>query len=142
MTVKRCVAAFEALAFFGAKLWLRTFIHGRKKNEKIGVSFTYIGIDGALVACGGGSETQSGGNATSEKETENSAGVQVDEGLLNVDVTLAASFFEDQTEEEIKAEAKENGYSDCKINDDGSVTYTMSKKKHAEMLDEMKTSFD
>lgn len=96
----------------------------------------------SLVACGGGSETQSGGNATSEKETENSAGVQVDEGLLNVDVTLAASFFEDQTEEEIKAEAKENGYSDCKINDDGSVTYTMSKKKHAEMLDEMKTSFD
>ena len=60
----------------------------------------------SLVACGGGSETQSGGNATSEKETENSAGVQVDEGLLNVDVTLAASFFEDQTEEEIKAEAK------------------------------------
>ena len=82
----------------------------------------------SLVACGGGSETQTNGNASAEKETENSAGVQVDEGLLNVDVTLAASFFEDQTEEEIKAEAKENGYSDCKINDDGSVTYTLSKK--------------
>ena len=96
----------------------------------------------SLVACGGRSGTQTNGNASAEKETGNSAGVQVDEGLLNVDVTLAASFFEDQAEEEIKAAAKENGYSDCKINDDGSVTYTMSKKKHAEMLDEMKTSFD
>ena len=46
----------------------------------------------SLVACGGGSETQTNGNASAEKETENSAGVQVDEGLLNVDVTLAASF--------------------------------------------------
>lgn len=96
----------------------------------------------SLVACGGGGETQSGKTNSTGKESENSAGVQVDEGLLNVDITLAASFFEDQTEEEIKANAKENGYSDCKINDDGSVTYTMSKKKHAEMLDEMKTSCD
>lgn len=100
----------------------------------------------SLAACGGyeaqSGETQSGETNSTEKEPESSAGVQVDEGLLNVDVTLAASFFEDQTAEEIKAEAKENGYSDCKINDDGSVTYTMSKKKHAEMLDEMKASFD
>jgi len=91
----------------------------------------------SLVACGGGGESQNSPNGK-----ENTAGVQVDEGLLNVEVTLAASFFEDQTEDEIKAAAKENGYSDCKINNDGSVTYTMSKKKHAEMLDKMKASFD
>ncbi len=94
-----------------------------------------------LGACGGG-QTQTGGTNSGEKETENSVGVQLDEGLLNIDLTLAASFFEDKTEEEIKAEAKENGYSDCKINEDGSVTYTMSKKKHAEMLNKMKNSFD
>lgn len=96
----------------------------------------------SLAACGGRGENSGNGTSFPGKNTENSAGVQVDEGLLNIDVTLAASFFEDQTEEEIKAEAKENGYSDCKINDDGSVTYTMSKKKHAEMLNEMKASFD
>lgn len=90
----------------------------------------------SLVACVGGKE-----NNTDETQMP-SAGIQVDEGLINVDVTLAASFFEDKTEEEIRAEAKENGYSDCKINGDGSVTYTMSKTKRAEMLNEMKTSID
>ena len=89
----------------------------------------------SLAACSSQTKSQ-------DNETENSAGVQVDEGLLNVDVTLAASFFEDTTEEEIRETAKKNGYSDCKINDDGSVTYTMTKKKHAEMLDQLKASFD
>lgn len=46
----------------------------------------------SLVACGGGGESQNSPNGK-----ENTAGVQVDEGLLNVEVTLAASFFEDQT---------------------------------------------
>ena len=95
----------------------------------------------SLTACGGG-KTQSSGTTSSEKGTESSGGVQVDAGLLNVDVTLAASFFDGQTEEDIKAEAKENGFSDCKINADGSVTYTMSKKKYSEELDEIKKGFE
>lgn len=85
--------------------------------------------------------SQSAGEISVEKESENSAGIQVDEGLLDVEVTMAASFFNDQTEDQIKAGAEKNGYSNCKINDDGSVTYTMSKKKYAEMLDKMKESF-
>lgn len=92
----------------------------------------------SLTSCADNSTPQT----DEEKSTDNSAAVQVDEGLLNVDVTLAASFFEDQTEDEIKAAAKEHGYSNCKINADGSVAYTMSKAKHAEMLNELKAGFD
>ena len=81
-------------------------------------------------------------NTETEENTENSASIQVDEGFLNVDVTLAATFFEGMTEEEIKKSAEENGYSNCTVNEDGSVTYTMSKTKHQEMLDDFKASMD
>lgn len=97
----------------------------------------------SLAACGGSkSDTSSGKTAVEESKSEDSSAIKVDERLLDVQVTLAASFFEDETEEEIIAGAKENGYKDCVINEDGSVTYTMSKKKHAEVLDELKTNFD
>ena len=63
--------------------------------------------------------------------------LNVDKGILNVDVTLPASFFIDSTEEEIIAEAKENGVTETVVNKDGSVTYTMSKSKYKEMMKEM-----
>ena len=88
----------------------------------------------SLAACGGSSNQNS--------DTGNSSAVKVDESLFNVDVTLAASFFDDMTEDEIKEKAKENGYLSCKINEDGSVTYTMTKKKHTEMLNQLKDNLD
>lgn len=85
----------------------------------------------SLAACG----------ATSGTEAEK-GGVQVDEGLLTVDVTLGANFFEDKTPEEIKAEAKENGYLDCTVAEDGTVTYKMTKKQHKEQLEEFKITLN
>ena len=78
-----------------------------------------------LLATGCGSsqtENTSGNN--------NSDAMEVDENLLTVDITLPASFFENQSEEEIKEQALENGCTECVINDDGSVVYTMTKKAH------------
>jgi len=95
----------------------------------------------SLAACGA-SKSQKAEPVPAEKEPEASADIQVDEGLFNVDVTLGAALFQGQTEDAIKAAAKENGYSDCKINADGSVTYTMTKNKRDEMLADMKTSFE
>lgn len=63
--------------------------------------------------------------------------LNVNKGMVNVDVTLPASFFIATTEEEIIAEAKENGVTETVVNEDGSVTYTMSKSKHKEMMKEM-----
>ena len=73
----------------------------------------------------------------SVEATEGSSPIETDENLLTVTVNLMASFFEGETEEEIKAKAKENGISKCVVNEDGSVTYTMSKAKHKEMLKEL-----
>lgn len=81
----------------------------------------------SLAACGG-----------KEKTENNDAAIQVDEGLLTMEVTLAASFFEDRTDEDIIADSKEQGFLDCTINEDGSVTYTMTKLKHQEKLKEFR----
>lgn len=99
-------------------------------------------------ACGNSQKTAETQAATetvieseSTAETEG-RGISVDEGLLNVEVTIPASMFEDTSEEDIKASAEENGFSGCTINDDGSVTYKMSKAKHKEWLSELKESID
>ncbi|MBS4214846.1 hypothetical protein [Neobacillus rhizophilus] len=75
------------------------------------------------------------------KETEkpNSEAVNVDKGLLSVTITLPASMFEDQNVDEVVANAQKEGITATK-NEDGSVTYKMSKSKHKEMMQEMKTT--
>lgn len=85
------------------------------------------------------------------KDTENDdttdETVEVDKKLINVEITLPASFLELEGDEEInidemKEEAKENGIKDVELNNDGSVTYTMSKSKHRELLDEMQEGIE
>lgn len=102
-----------------------------------------------LGACGGentNTENDDEVNDDVEDVSENAdnedQNVEVDKKMLNVDITLPASFLElDEDEEididEIKKEAKEDGIKDVVLNDDGSVTYTMSKSTHRELLDEM-----
>lgn len=107
----------------------------------------------SLCSCGGSEAPADTGNAEQSTETpkqdaskevedaENST-IEVDEGLLTVEVTLPATFFEEESEDDIKAAAKENGFSYCTVHEDGSVTYKMSKAKHKEMMNEMKASLD
>lgn len=75
---------------------------------------------------------------TEEKTDEKS--IEVDKGLLNVEITLPASFFEDQDIETVISEAKEDGVKEVVKNDDGSLTYKMTKSKHKEMMEELKGS--
>ena len=95
----------------------------------------------SLVACGSGNTT-AGDSANSVSSEADGETMEVDKGLLNVEITLPASFFTDTTEEEIQAEAAEQGISKCVVHEDGSVTYTMSKSKYNEMMAEMKASLD
>jgi len=62
----------------------------------------------------------------------------VDKGLLNVEVTLPASMFEGEDIDTIVAEVEKEGI-EVKKNDDGSLTYKMSKSKHKEMLEELES---
>ncbi len=61
--------------------------------------------------------------------------IQTENGLMYVSITLPAEFVgEDITQESIDANAGET-YTSGKLNDDGSVTYKMTKKQHKAMLD-------
>lgn len=61
-----------------------------------------------------------------------------------VEVNIPASLFmgEELTDEQLQQSIEESGYESYKLNDDGSVTYTMTKAKHQEVLDEYKKMVD
>jgi hypothetical protein len=88
-------------------------------------------------------EDKSGDGEKTTKQTEEKAkedSVDVDKGLLNVEITLPASMFEGQDINTVIADAKKEGVKEVTQNEDGSLTYKMSKAKHKEMMKEIKDS--
>lgn len=85
-------------------------------------------------------------NSASETTEESTAakGIETDEKLLSVEITLPASLFEgqDMASFDTAAYVEEQGFLSAKVNEDGSLTVTMTKSKHNELLDEMATSLD
>ncbi|MDK8642101.1 hypothetical protein [Niallia taxi] len=89
----------------------------------------------ALAACGAEKEASKPSN--DEKETEESEEFAVDKGLLNVEITMPASFVEGQDMESTIKEAEAEGIEVTK-NEDGSLTYKMSKSEHKQMMKDLK----
>ncbi|WP_404328544.1 hypothetical protein [Mesobacillus maritimus] len=102
--------------------------------------FSFLFIIALLTACSSADEEKANQDqAGTENGEENSEQIEVDKGLLNVEITLPATFFEDEEDlESTKADAEKEGIKVTK-NDDGSLTYKMSKAKHKEMMQEMQT---
>lgn len=68
--------------------------------------------------------------------------IETENGLFYVNITLPADFVgEDVTQESIDAKAGES-YTSGKLNEDGSVTYKMTKKQHKAMLDGISESIE
>ena len=61
--------------------------------------------------------------------------VDVDKGLFDVTLTIPEKFIGETTQEELDETVKEKGYKSAVLNEDGSVTYVMSKAQHREMMD-------
>ncbi|MFJ7731656.1 hypothetical protein ACIQXF_07135 [Lysinibacillus sp. NPDC097231] len=93
-----------------------------------------------LVACKQDKESDSGKKTDSADKTEEQSkdeSFKVDKGLMNVEVTIPASFFEGQDIDSSIAQAKEEGIKEAIKNNDGSVTYKMSKSVHKEMMKDL-----
>lgn len=60
--------------------------------------------------------------------------VEVDKGLFNVTITIPKDYVEDLTDEDLKSAVNEKGFKEAKRNDDGSITYVMTKAQHKEMM--------
>lgn len=100
-----------------------------------------------LAACGGKSADASPAATPTPKPAssqpadapQSGGSVEVDERLLTVELTLPASFFEDEDMStfDAKAYAEENGYHSAAVNEDGSVSIVMSKARHKEIMAEL-----
>ena len=75
-------------------------------------------------------------------KAEKSEGVSVDESLLDITITLPSSFFEDETDFDPKSYNEGQGFKETIVNEDDSVSITMSKKKHNELMDDMKKNIE
>lgn len=90
----------------------------------------------SLVACGGNDDSSKESGANNDK-------IEVDENLLTVELTIPSDFVGETTQEELNQTVEEEkGIKSITLNEDGSATYVMTKKKHKEMMSEMKTSID
>lgn len=74
--------------------------------------------------------------ASEEEVGEEEQAIEVDKDLLSVEVTLPAVMFEEENVDDVISEAKADGVKEVTKNDDGSVTYKMSKSVHGEMMKE------
>lgn len=75
-------------------------------------------------------------------EGNKSEAIEVDKGLLNVEITLPASLFQGREIDEVIEEAKAEGAKEVTQNSDGSLTYKMSKNEHKKVLSEMGDSIE
>ncbi|MGE7662914.1 hypothetical protein ACQKL6_14595 [Peribacillus sp. NPDC097197] len=96
--------------------------------KKFGFIFLMV-MMAMLAAC------SSDDDNASKKDEEGA--LKVDKGLLNVEVTLPASFFEGEDIDSVIAEAKKDGVSKVTKNEDGSLMYKMPKSKHKEMMKDL-----
>jgi PBP1b-binding outer membrane lipoprotein LpoB len=92
-----------------------------------------------LAAC---SSEETGKKDSKEDASQKEESVEVDKKLFNVEVTLPASMFENESLETVKADAKENGIKEVTENEDGSITYKMSNSTHKKMLKEISASIE
>lgn len=105
--------------------------------KKILIVSLFVLLAAFMSACSQEKASDNKGDASKKDKTEEKS-IEVDKGLLNVEITLPASLFEDQDIEAVIAEAKEEGVKEVVKNDDGSFTYKMSKSQHKKILKELK----
>lgn len=89
------------------------------------------------------SVTACGGETSETEESSDNSTVEVDENLLSVEVTVPVDFVEEgTTQESLDSLVAEKGFKSATLNDDGSVTYVMTKGQHKELMEGIKTSID
>jgi|GEM_PF-1407565 len=96
--------------------------------------------EGSAAPAPGGEDE--GANEGSEAQPETApAPAGQDEEIITI--TMGPDFYDTEaTEEELKASALEEGFLDAKLNEDGTLTYTMTKARQQELLSELKESLE
>ncbi len=96
-----------------------------------------------LVSCGGESaEDPAGIEVTDVDEVlpvpPLTLPLSVEKGLFRAELVFPAGFGEGETAEDLKAFAEERGYRNCVLNEDGTVTLTMSRRQYDGLMKRLK----
>ena len=129
-----------------------------KKFLALVLSFSIIA---SLTACGGSADTSASSSSAIQTsaefessksddgiddsawdELEAVGNIQTENGILTASITIPAELVGDEmTQEELDANA-ESSYISAKLNEDGSVTYKLTKQQHKAMLDDFVETMD
>ncbi len=96
----------------------------------------------STVSCG--SEVAStAGTENSTAGTESSTPAEPEEDLTEeISFSIPSDLMGTEiTQQELDAQAAKNGYKSLTLNDDGSVTYVMTKGQHIELMEELKVEY-
>jgi len=93
-----------------------------------------------LIACST-SNGKSDQSSTNEITDSEEAGIEVDKGLMNVEITLPEMFFDDDELADIEEEMEKSHNANVTKNDDGSITVKMSNKDHKQLMSDMQDEF-
>lgn len=107
----------------------------------------------SMFGCGSTTSSENNKNAkTSEEKTADDSEkdeldtlseVETEKNLFSVELKIPADYVEKgTTQESLDAVVAEKGYKSATLNDDGSVTYVMTKKQHKSMMEELKKSLE
>lgn len=75
------------------------------------------------------------------KKLESLGNIQTENGILTVTITMPADLAKGTTQEELDA-AKGKSYLSAVVNEDGSVTFKMTRLQHRNMLNQLSDSFE
>ncbi len=141
----KCISAFMAIVFC-------TFTISACGTTTNKISDTESSIEQSVsVEETATDETADVASNNSNKEEASTSGedtinalwdVEVDKGIFNVTLTIPKDFVGETTQDELDKSVEENGYKSATLNDDGSVTYVMTKEQHKKMLDGVKEGID
>lgn len=83
------------------------------------------------------------GPSSGSMDTLDSLGdIEVEKELFDVTITVPADFVGETTQEELDASVEEGKLHSATLNEDGSITYVMSKSQHKQLLAEIAAGFD
>lgn len=144
------------LGLTGCVIFILLTVIQAVRGKSCASSLAGFALSVALLVGGGALFTMTSENAAPEKKTASapvaaaadggaaSQGVVVDSGLFNVAVTVPAYLLPggDEAGFDPAAYAQEAGFSKAEQNGDGSMTFTMSKERHGELLKELASRYD
>lgn len=111
----------------------------------------------SLAACGSAPSAPASSGSTPPTSASSSAasnatsstgdlsdldGLEVDNNLFDVEITIPADLVGETTQEELEAQAIASGVHSVTLNEDGSATYVMSKAQHAQLMKDLADSIN